>query len=122
MPSASKIGVFKMRWGGRWTTALRRAALTIGIKSSSSSSEAASSESSQAPDPSPTAPYGRTLKGGRPTGDPRSKSVIRGHISSAYIGDSPSGKCAGSSCICAKYGMSNFFAGTASSGAAFLNW
>jgi hypothetical protein len=50
--------------------------LTLGTKSSSNSSEAASSESSQAPHPSPTAPYGRTLKGGRPTGDPKSVSSI----------------------------------------------
>jgi hypothetical protein len=57
------------------TIEMWRVALTIGTMSPSNSSEAASSEFSQASHPSLTSPYGRTLKGGCPTGAPRSKEL-----------------------------------------------
>jgi hypothetical protein len=61
------------------TTTRWSAAPTMESKSSPDSSEAASSESSEAPHPSPMAPYGRTLKGGCPTGAPRSRILCQSH-------------------------------------------
>ena len=90
--------------------------LTNEAKSSSSSLVFSSASSSQAPLMSPLLPYGATLYGGRPTGEPRAATLsvvlcqkfmgswrppvrhdCRGKSTDA-LRDTPAGKRAGSSC------------------------